>query len=581
MIFYITFLFFLTSTIISSSIYKHEQLLDSLKEYIKNEEKSKVPCDICMETMANVIEMSHNETNVNDIEKYILDRCVKENTQIASICKGMVENFTNEGVFVLKQTKYTANQICGAFVKDCGATDDPLNDMWKFDIPNGKPPIKKWPKINNPQHTLRVLHLTDIHIDREYKTGSEANCHTKNDNDRMLCCREYPSTNKNNIKVPAGYWGTPYDCDIPYRTFVNAIEYISKNDKFDYIIVTGDMESHDMWAYTKAKTMTNILNITSILQEYFPNTPIYQTTGNHEGVPMDAMGPHSMAEYAERGPTWLYNTFAQAWKRDLPKDTESGIKYRGSYVIKPYTGLKIISINTIYCSKNNLYNYINQKDPDNTIAWLVSELLESEKIEEKVHIISHIPPGSTYCLKGWSFNFYDIVYRFENTIAALIYGHTHKDSFEVYYENSDINKRPYHVNFIAPSLTTYPYNNPAFRVYTIDGNYEGSSFTIIESETYYANITEANENNPPKWKLEYKLKEEFKMKDLSPESFHNLTKILENDINVFEKFYLYYNRNHKSCKSTCHQNIVCGLRSARSYDKTTFCHYRDKKLLIK
>uniref|UniRef100_A0A0N5BGH3 Metallophos domain-containing protein n=1 Tax=Strongyloides papillosus TaxID=174720 RepID=A0A0N5BGH3_STREA len=521
--------------------------------------------------MTNVVEMAHNGTDTADIEEYILRRCILEETQIKVICEGLVKSFTDEGVFVLKQTNYTADQICGAFVKDCGATDDPLNDMWKFVVPLGKPPVKGWPKVTNPQSTLRVLHLTDIHIDHEYYPGSEADCETKNDNDRMVCCRVYPSVNNSKIKVPAGYWGSPYDCDIPYRTFISAMDYISKNDKFDYIIVTGDMESHDMWAYTKTKTMTNILNITSVIQEYFPKTPIYQTTGNHEGVPMDAMGPHTMQEYAKRGPAWLYNTFAQAWKRDLPVDTESDIKYRASYSLRPFSGLKIISLNTVYCSKNNFYNYINQTDPDYTLSWLVSELMESEEIGEKIHIISHIPPGSTYCLKGWSFNFYKVVYRFEDTIAALIYGHTHKDSFEIYYENADVNGRPYHVNFVAPSLTTYPYNNPAFRVYTFDGNYQGSSYTILESETYYANVTEADENNPPKWKLEYKLKEDFGMEDLSPESFHKLANVLEKNTTEFEKFYLYYNRNHRSCGSKCQKNVVCGLRSARSYDKATFC----------
>uniref|UniRef100_A0A0N5BGH4 Metallophos domain-containing protein n=1 Tax=Strongyloides papillosus TaxID=174720 RepID=A0A0N5BGH4_STREA len=519
--------------------------------------------------MTHVVEMARNGTDIADIEKYILKRCIKEETELPFVCEGLVANFTDEGVFVLKQTKYTANQVCEAFVKDCGASD-PLNEMWKFTVPLGKPPVKGWPKVTNPQSTLRVLHLTDIHIDHEYYPGSEAKCKTMS-NERLVCCRVYSSLNNSNIKVPAGYWGSPHNCDIPYRTFVNAMEHISKNDKFDYIIVTGDMESHDIWTYSKTKTMTNVLNITSVLQEYFPKTPIYQATGNHEGVPMDAMGPHTMQEYAKRGPAWLYNTFAQAWKRDLPADTQSDIKYRASYAVKPFSGLKIISLNTLYCSKNNLYNYINQTDPDDTMSWLATELFESEKIGEKVHIISHIPPGSTYCLKGWSFNFYDLVYRFEDTIAALMYGHTHKDSFEIYYENADVNGRPYHVNFVAPSLTTYSHINPAFRVYTIDGNYQGSSYTVLESETYYANVTEADEYNPPKWELEYKLKEDFGMKDLSPASFHELANVLNNDLDEFKKFYFYYNRNHGDCDNECRRHIICGLRSARSYDKANLC----------
>uniref|UniRef100_A0A0N4ZDC5 Sphingomyelin phosphodiesterase n=1 Tax=Parastrongyloides trichosuri TaxID=131310 RepID=A0A0N4ZDC5_PARTI len=538
----------------------------------QNDASNSLNCVACKLTMGSVIEMSRNNTPLSDIETYILNRCDEVKTQIHEICIGMAKSFTDEGVFVLKRTNYTADQICGAFIADCKSADDPLNDMWKFDVPNGKPIVKGWPKVNKPQSTLRVLHLTDIHIDLQYVVGSEADCMTGDSNDRMVCCREYSEVKNKTIKIPAGYWGSPHTCDIPYRTFINAMEHISKHDKFDYIIITGDFESHDMWEYTKSKTMSNVMNVSAVIESYFPNTPIYQATGNHEGVPMDAMGPHAMPEYSTRGPQWLYNTFAQAWKRDLPPSTATNIKYRASYSIKPFKGLKIISLNTVYCSKNNFYNYLNQSDPDDTMAWLVNELLESEKDNEKVHIISHIPPGSTYCLKGWSFNFYDIVYRFEDTIGALIYGHVHKDYFQVYYENGDINSRPYHVNYVAPSLTTFSNSNPAYRVYTVDGNYEGSSFTIIESETYYANLTETSETKPPEWKLEYKLKEEYGMNDLSPESFHNVTVKFEHDLELFDKYYLYYNRNYRSCKATCRMNAICALRSARSYDKSNFCN---------
>ena len=79
------------------------------------------------------------------------------------------------------------------------------------------------------------------------------------------------------------------------------------------------------------------------------------------------------------------------------------------------------------------YLYINATDPDQTLEWLTNELLESESIGEKVHIISHIPSGSSYCLKAWSANYYQLVNRFENTIAAQFFGHTHNDQFYVGY----------------------------------------------------------------------------------------------------------------------------------------------------
>ncbi|EPB78957.1 hypothetical protein ANCCEY_01912 [Ancylostoma ceylanicum] len=64
--------------------------------------------------------------------------------------------------------------------------------------------------------------------------------------------------------------------------------------------------------------------------------------------------------------------------------------------------------------------------------------------------------------------------------------------------------RPFHFNWISPSITTYDFNNPSYRIYTIDGGYEGATYTVKDAETYYGDVTEANTNNkPPIWRLEY------------------------------------------------------------------------------
>ncbi|CEF69651.1 Sphingomyelin phosphodiesterase [Strongyloides ratti] len=554
-----------------------ENITKSIEDILKNNrEKNWIECIVCRVVVDKIQTLIENGKTDEEVESVLIQICRLLNVENYYICDHIIHRFANEVVFVLSNAIVTPSEVCGAFIKDCGVSENPFNDMWSIKIPGNKPTVKPWPIVKNPQSKLRVLHLTDIHIDTNYTIGSEANCDIgKLFNTYTFCCRIYPSndntTKLSNIRVPAGYWGSPYDCDIPYRTFINAMEHISKNDKFDYIIVTGDLEAHDVWDYSRAKTMTNILNITSILQEYFPHTPIYQATGNHEGVPMDSMGPHTMPEYQKRGPTWLYNTFAQAWKRDLPPSTQSGIKYRASYSFKPFNKLKIISLNTVYCSVYNFYIYINQTDPDGTLEWLSQELLDSESKGEKVHIISHIPPGVTYCLKGWSFNFYKLVNRFENTIAFIGMGHTHQDQFEVYYDTSSSKKRPTHVNWIAPSLTTFSFCNPGYRVYEFDGNYEGSTFTVLEAETYYTNISEATQLNSPVWKLEYKFTEEYNMPNLSPESFNDLIKRIENNQTLFDKYYFNYYRNYVKCDEECKKNAICDMKSARSFDSKSFC----------
>lgn len=96
---------------------------------------------------------------------------------------------------------------------------------------------------------------------------------------------------------------------------------------------------------------------------------------------------------------------------------------------------------------------LNDTDPAKELQWLIYELQEAENKGEKVHIIGtfiyrkkkeiklefmnyvgHIPPGEYDCMKVWSRNFYDIVERYENTIAAQFYGHTHADEFAIFYD---------------------------------------------------------------------------------------------------------------------------------------------------
>ncbi|VDM52805.1 unnamed protein product [Angiostrongylus costaricensis] len=75
---------------------------------------------------------------------------------------------------------------------------------------------------------LRVLHLTDIHLDMMYTPGLETKC------SEPQCCRPQKNSTifaKTDIKQPAGYWGMVGDCDAPYWLLTNMLEFIQKNHK--------------------------------------------------------------------------------------------------------------------------------------------------------------------------------------------------------------------------------------------------------------------------------------------------------------------------------------------------------------
>lgn len=121
----------------------------------------------------------------------------------------------------------------------------------------------------------------------------------------------------------------------------------------------------------------------------------------------------------------------------------------------------------------------------------------------KVHIIGHIHPSG--CMKSWSDSYYKIVNRYENTIVNQFFGHSHSDYFQIFYDLNNIT-RATNILFIGGSVTTYSYLNPGYRIYTIDGFYKNSSFRVLDHETYYLNLTEANQINQANWKFEYSAK---------------------------------------------------------------------------
>lgn len=65
-------------------------------------------------------------------------------------------------------------------------------------------------------------------------------------------------------------------------------------------------------------------------------------------------------------------------------------------------------------------------------------------------------------------------FRYENTIAAQFFGHTHYDELELFYPAEEP-YRPSSVAYVGPSVTPYYNLNPGYRIYYVDGDYSGSS----------------------------------------------------------------------------------------------------------
>ena len=69
------------------------------------------------------------------------------------------------------------------------------------------------------------------------------------------------------------------------RTVENAFAWIAAHDKPDLILWTGDVNSHNVWQYTKQGNLDAMANLTALFQKYFSGVPIFSAVGNHEEVP--------------------------------------------------------------------------------------------------------------------------------------------------------------------------------------------------------------------------------------------------------------------------------------------------------
>ncbi|PQE22173.1 Ser Thr phosphatase family protein [Rutstroemia sp. NJR-2017a WRK4] len=400
----------------------------------------------------------------------------------------------------------------------------PINESAYF-----KPkPANKTIAPSPSNETINVLHLSDWHLDPRYDIGSEANC------SQYLCCRPY-STNTDlnttsiNPSIQASRFGYFY-CDSPPDLALSAFstmdQFINKSS-ISFTIFTGDIVSHDnddqiSRAYVEYEEMVTYQTFKAQMK----NSPIYATLGNHDSLPEAFNSPNSINN--STGQTnafsWNYNLLSSMWLDNGWIDgttAQYAANHYGAYATVTSQGLKIISINTDFWYTDNIFNYYNMTNPDNSgiLTFLANELQKSEDIDQRVWIIGHVIPGydGDNALPNPTALFYSIVARFSpSTIAGIFFGHTHEDQLMIYYDylpNSTISNnssvirnttlvdynKPLQVAYIGPSITPLTGNNAGWVNLEVDA----VTFSVVNYQTYFANMSNANSWTTPIWEFEY------------------------------------------------------------------------------
>jgi len=507
-------------------------------------------CAACEAGATLLIELIQAGTPLWEVEVAVTSLCIALQIEAVEVCEGMVHNYGYQVEYIVNELGQNASAdiFCGVFVGgDCGATGT-IND-WTVDLPDNKPtPTSPEPPTNSTSR-LRVLQVTDVHLDLSYQVGSPTEC-------GLPCCCMESTGLAGPGETAAGFWGD-YNCDLPSRTFTAMVEQIANQGDIDYLIYTGDAPAHDVWLQTKEKNLEHQLFVLDTFAALMPEVPVYLTLGNHEGFPVNAF-PTDDQENSIVSGAWLYEGLAShQWADNLLPEEKERFRRNGFYsaLVKPK--LRIISINNNFCVGMNFFMMLDFSDPADQLAWLVQQLGLSEEAGEAVHILAHHPPSS--CLPGWAREYTRIINRFESTVVAQFHGHTHDDWFLVFHNETG---HPSTNAFVAPSVTTYTDNNPEYRIYEVVGDADLPSFGFVaDHHTWTFDLSQVNgeEADSPVWRPLYSASTDLGLKGIAPEDWIEVLDRASKDEILFEQMVGFYNQNRTTGALPDRSSFLCRM----------------------
>ncbi|OAA36240.1 Sphingomyelin phosphodiesterase [Metarhizium rileyi] len=440
----------------------------------------------------------------------------------------------------------TSKAFCTTLLGVCGYPDV---QTWDIAYPSAQPAGgRPEPSGKEP---IKIVHYSDIHIDPLPYTKDQQ---------------------PGNTKFPAGPNGD-HMCDVPFtleRSMYEAINSIVPDAAFT--IFTGDIVDHAIWNTSQPYNTNLIQHAYDTMNSSLEL--VYGTAGNHEAHPVNAFVPNAIGHDSQ----WVYDLLSSDWAHWIGESSTAMVEKTGAYSTKyPKGNLRIISLNTNLYYRHNFWMYqsYNDKDPNGQIAWLINELDAAERANERVYIMGHMPLGEPDAFRDGS-NYLDQVFkRYQHTIAAMFFGHTHVDHFEVSYGDYAHRsaENAFMTSYIAPSLTPTS-GMPSFRVYNVDPD----TFAVLDHTTYMADMTNPSFQSTPVWTKLYSAKESYgplvsppltdPRAELTPSFWHNVTVAFENNDAAFNDYIARKSRGWQpaTCTGDCKTNEICQLRAGRSQD---------------
>lgn len=369
--------------------------------------------------------------------------------------------------------------------------------------------------LSHPTHTASatstLLHITDIHYDPLYRTGTPSNCLSGALG--MRCCRAF------DIPVwpyhPAGRWGDT-NCDTPYSLVDETLRWASRVLRPDVVLYTGDTMSHALLRQGVQENIGASRVVADLFGKHFPQTPVFATHGNHDTYPVDQTVPvvYPMmlkAMGAQWSTPWLSPEAAHTFQTD------------GQYVQTVFPKLDIVSFDTVWYHRNNLFRSIHTSDGHHTPhqhhrwAWLNHTLAQSAAKGHKVWFIGHMAPGSGGTDAVLNTPLHATLRPYQSIIEGAFFGHSHRDQFRLVNGTWAAT--------VAPSLMPVANGFACVRLY----EYDNDTYRLVDYTDYCANVTAAEEtrtDKAPTFAKRYRFREVYGLPDVSMGSWRRLYQML-------------------------------------------------------
>lgn len=255
-----------------------------------------------------------------------------------------------------------------------------------------------------------------------------------------------------------------------------------------FIIYTGDLPDH--FPQQGPTHNDNIKTMLQELRDLAGTIPLFYAPGNNDALNGDYF-PFSKCNKE--------NAFSLDPNGNYPAPNAMQVysydTIHGYYSAKPFDGLRIIALNSVLlghsyitnnCFGKKLKSGIQLIEGDKQINWFQNQVAEADSMGEKVYIIMHIPPGlDAYKSKNgnnykmwahdhWQSDFLKTVDSFQNSVSAVLYGHTHMEEVRLL---ASPNGGYSQVAFSCPGITPRSSNNPGFKMVEYNSSFEPTNFT--------------------------------------------------------------------------------------------------------